>query len=121
MTSLRKRLRELHGSNVLIFSVPFRHDLTVTSCVNKHVQEVNASIERLCKYFKKCKFVNISYLGKRFHTRQGLHLNYLGKKFVGQKIVENVHEYLRNKYTSCLPVIPLQDVSHDFLGVQKQS
>lgn len=84
-TALRRRLQEMRGTNVIVFSIPRRYDLASWSCVNKEVDRANEEISKACKYFN---YVDLSKLGHRFHTNHGLHLNMLGKRFVIDKIVE---------------------------------
>lgn len=95
LSSLRKRIQDLQNrkaSNLLVFSVPHRHDLPDTSIINFEVQQANRDIFNVCKHFNNVTFVDISRLGRRFHTRNGLHLNTLGKKFVSSKILEFVNK-----------------------------
>ncbi|XP_068084679.1 uncharacterized protein [Anabrus simplex] len=88
ISSLRSRLQELHHTNVVVFSVPHRHDLPAWSCVNKEVNKVNEELLKICRHFKNVKYVDISNLGRRFHTWHGLHLNRLGKRYVVNSILE---------------------------------
>ncbi|XP_039295610.1 uncharacterized protein LOC120353994 [Nilaparvata lugens] len=118
-SALRSKLRDLQsrrGGHVLVFSVPHRHDLPRWSAINKEVQRANNENFILCKKFKNVSFVNITNIGRRFHTSNGLHLNSLGKKFVSQKILELVHQ-LANTTELVLDPIPLKhnNVNH-FLG-----
>lgn len=52
------------------------------------------------------KFIDTSSLGRRFHTKHGLHLNHLGNTLIASMISKAVHDY----FTRCegkYLVIPL--------------
>lgn len=89
--SLKSRLSDLLHTNVLVFSVPHRHDLLEWSCVNKEVHAVNKRIKNICRHFRNVSFIDLASLGSRFHTSHGLHLNSLGKQFVADKILDVVN------------------------------
>lgn len=101
--ALRKRIDVLRNKNVIVVSVPHRHDLPSWSCVNKEVLKANEEMETVCKYFKNAKFLDISKLGKRFHAKKGLHLNGLGKMYVTDKILDIVNE-TENLVSSKVPI-----------------
>lgn len=106
LTSLNRRLREHQGSNIVVLSVPHRYDLPPWSCVNTLIRDINNSMRKRCSLFDNCKFIDISSLGRRFHTNHGLHLNHLGKKLIASLISKAVHDY----FTRCeakYPVIPV--------------
>lgn len=88
--SLKRRLQELGGTNIVLFSVPHRYDLPFTSPVNAAVKKANEEIHKVCKYFENVSFVDISHIGCRFHTSHGLHLNMFGKMYVVDKILDCV-------------------------------
>lgn len=118
--ALRKRLADLHETNVIVFSVPHRHDLVKWSCVNDEIRNTNLKIKKVCRYFKNCSFIDISNLGIRFHTKHGLHLNDLGKKFVSQRILECIDKNvgLLNSKETCHQPIPLGMGDSTFLEVK---
>jgi hypothetical protein len=99
-SSLRDKLRDLQNrraGNVIVFSVPHRHDLPNWSAINKEIREANQQNAKLCHRFKNVSFVNIGNIGRRFHTSNGLHLNTLGKKYVGDKILELANDLAREQ------------------------
>lgn len=107
--TLRNKLNDLRLNNVIVFSVPYRHDLPDWSCVNEEVRKINCEIQKVCKRFKNCTFVDISGLGKSFHTENGFHLNWRGKQFVSDKIIECVDNYFSVKDKLKSNPIPLSD------------
>lgn len=103
--ALRKRLDSLRcSSNVVVCSVPHRHDLPSWSCVNIEVEKTNEDMARTCKYFQNVRFLDISRLGRRFHTQQGLHLNNIGKMYVASRILDIIYE---TNMTSTCKVKPI--------------
>lgn len=87
---LRSKLQSLQSSKTIVFSVPHRYDLPSWSCVNKEISRTNVEINKVCNDFKNVVFVDISNIGKKFHTGHGLHLNRLGKMYIVNKILELV-------------------------------
>lgn len=54
--ALRMRIDSLRCSNVIVCSVPHRHDLPSWSCVNAEVGRTNEEFAIICKYFKNVHF-----------------------------------------------------------------
>lgn len=57
-----KRTLEVATTNVIVFSIPHRHDLAPWSCVNAEIRKTNEMMKRICKIFKNCNFIDISEL-----------------------------------------------------------
>lgn len=116
LSSLRRRLVELRHTNTLVFSVPHRHDLPEWSCVNQEIKIANAEIHNICKFHSNVKVIDLSNLGLRFHTKQGLHLNMLGKRFMAESILSFLDAIKISSDKSKQP-IPLGFIGqNDFLG-----
>ena len=116
---MKKRLADLRHTNVVMFSIPHRHDLREWSCVNKEVKKTNELMKNICKHFSNVSFVDLSSLGSRFHTTNGLHLNNLGKMFIVQEILNKVNRINGNNSGSCkepIPLGPLIENEAGFLG-----
>lgn len=107
LRSLKKRLKALSGQKVIVCGVPFRYDLPSWSCVNSEVSVTNEKMLKICSFFSNCVFLDLSTLGRRFHTAHGLHLNSLGKEYVAGKIVELVCR-LESVGSSCLSSDPIE-------------
>lgn len=117
LASLRQQLLSARGANVLVFSVPHRHDLAPWSCVNAEVKKANDSMKKICKYFRNVTYIDISSLGIRFHTAHGLHLNKLGKRYVAYKIKEVAYKLYSERIDK--PTIPLKGMTDSFLGMHQ--
>lgn len=115
--SLRRKLNDLRLNNVIVFSVPLRHDLPDWSCINEEVRRTNDKIQKLCSYFKNCSYFDLSLLGKGFHTANGFHLNQRGKQYISSKIVECVDNYFSMKDMCMTKPIALNDRPCNFLDL----
>lgn len=87
---LEKHLAYMSHVNVLIVNIPHRHDLPHWSCVNKEITAANKRFLAISQQFKNVTVVDISNIGRRFHTSHGLHLNGVGKLLVTQKILDAI-------------------------------
>jgi hypothetical protein len=77
-----------HAVNI-ICNLPLRYDLPSWSAINNEIRKVNNQISTLQneEIFENVIIIDVAGLGRRFHTRHGLHLNALGKKIVGDIII----------------------------------
>jgi lysophospholipase L1-like esterase len=80
-------------TNVIIMSVPHRHDLPVWSCVNNEVKAFNRKLVKLMKPYKHTTVVKVD-LDRNCFTRQGLHMNNLGKERIASRIATVVTKTL---------------------------
>lgn len=111
---LKRRLLLLRDTHVIVCSVPHRYDLPDWSIVNKEVQRANEAMKELCNKFSKTYFLDLSKLGRRFHTEHGLHFNVLGKAYISSMITKIVDSVVVAKTKK--PAIVLEYVQNDFLG-----
>jgi len=65
-------------TNVILLSVPHRHDLINDSCVNREVKIFNRSLRNRLKCFGKVELIEVVN-EREFYTKQGQHLNSRGK------------------------------------------
>jgi len=107
LVTLRRKLGRLYGTNVIVLSIPHRHDLENWSCVNQLIQKTNSEMEKVCSLFPNCRFINISKIGARFHTAHGMHLNRLGKRYVSDQILQCI-ELLYVSNLKAMSPIPLK-------------
>jgi hypothetical protein len=96
-------LRHFVGShshtNVIVLSVPQRHDLTETSCVNLEVRVFNRMLDKLKKAYQ-----NLTVDTNRdLYTRHGLHLNSQGKKHLVNRVAAATVDLFRAKKT--VPIV----------------
>lgn len=72
-------IQVLHYTNVIVTSIPLRHDLPSWSCVNNEITKTNKIIKRLVSKFRNASFLDVSDFDRSSFTRHGLHLNKKGK------------------------------------------
>jgi hypothetical protein len=92
LTVLRRKLLEMRHTRVFVFDIPHRHDLPSWSCVNKSVAWANVELRKISKNFSNVTVLELSGLGKRFHTRHGHHLNKLGKRYISGKVLNELYK-----------------------------
>jgi hypothetical protein len=81
---------EVHNNtNIVLMSVPYRHDLPDWSCVNNEVATFN---NKLIKHMKPYKHVTVARfdLDRNFFTRHGMHMNNLGKERIALEVANTV-------------------------------
>ena len=100
LRTLRSYLGTNFCSNIILCTIPQRYDLPFWSVVNKEIRYVNQKIKNLQKIFKNLYIVDISNLGKQFHTRQGIHLNSWGKSYLCNRVME-IYSVLNTKVLEC--------------------
>jgi lysophospholipase L1-like esterase len=106
LSRLRKTLQVLSHTNVLLFNIPHRFDLIPESCVNTEVAKVNQKLSQICNHFRNVTLVDISRIGRRFHTHHGLHFNFLGKRLLCDTIINAVQNIDLCNYKTPI-VLPL--------------
>jgi len=95
-------------TNIILISVPHRHDLSEWSRVNSEVKAFNRMLVKFMKPYKHVIAVKVD-LNRKVFTRQGLHMNSLGKEKIALKIAnvvtkiflkkeETISLYWRNEY-----------------------
>jgi hypothetical protein len=60
-------------TNIILMSVPHRHDLPEWSCVNSEVEAFNRKLVKLMKPHKHVFVVKVD-LDKKSYTKQGMHM-----------------------------------------------
>jgi hypothetical protein len=83
-------------ANVILLSVPHRHDLISDSCVNREVEAFYSSLQNRLKRFGKVELVDVIN-EREFYTRRGQHLNSRGKESMASKIAQTVESIMKKK------------------------
>ena len=76
-------------TNIILLSVPHRHDLSDWSCANSEVRAFNRKLEKLMKPYKHIMVVKAE-LDRKFFTRHGMHMNNLGRERIALKTANAV-------------------------------
>jgi hypothetical protein len=92
-------------------SVPHRHDLIQSSCVNSEVKSFN---RKLLKHTKAHQHVSILEISddENLFTTHGLHLNGLGKDKLSKQIVSLTYKILDQKKNPPITLSWNTDQSH---------
>jgi hypothetical protein len=67
-------------SNVILLSVPHRHDLIKDLCINREVKVFNGSLRNSLNCFGKVELIHVVN-EREFFTKNGQHLNSRGKGY----------------------------------------
>jgi hypothetical protein len=76
-------------TSIILMSVPHRHDLPESSCVNSEVKAFNRKLVKLMKPHKNVMVVKVD-LDRKSFTRHGLYMNNLSKENIVLKIANVV-------------------------------
>ena len=78
--------------NIVVMNVPPRHDLPLSSCVNREVLRYNNQLRKRIKQYDYVKILETDFERKYF-TKHGLHLNLSGKEYITLRlaaVIQNV-------------------------------
>lgn len=90
MQCLDENLSNLGHKQTIVTSIPYRFDLIDTSCVNLAIKEINIGYEKVCKKYKNVLFIDITFVERSNHTKQGMHMNKTGKIMVASKLCDAI-------------------------------
>jgi hypothetical protein len=88
-------------TNVIVLSVPQRHDLAPNSCVNHEVLVFNRMLDKLKKVFQNLSVVTVDS-DRDLYARHGLHLNAQGKEHAANRVTAVIKNLFSVKRT--LPI-----------------
>ena len=101
LQNISKFVNKCNHTNVIVMTVPHRHDLISQSCVNKEVSYFNRQLKRRLKPFGNVSVIDVD-TRRDLYTRHGLHLNGRGKEIVASQIVEEIERKLRKNATEAI-------------------
>jgi len=81
LRQIRNFVENLKQTNVIVMSVPHRHDLAPNSCVNQEVKVYNRKLIKLLKVQENTCVLEVDTEHDLF-TRHGLHMNRKGKQHI---------------------------------------
>jgi hypothetical protein len=92
---ISKLLIETRHTNVILLTVPHRHDLVPNSCVNIEVEVFNRRLYKDAERFKEVQIMEV--VNERSHyTRHGQHLNLTGKDYMAKRITTMIEHVLND-------------------------
>jgi hypothetical protein len=80
-------------TNLVLITVPHRHDLQESSCVNGAVKMFNRKLKKYSKAFENVHLVEVENCRVPY-TNHGLHLNWKGKELMVRKIANVINDIL---------------------------
>jgi lysophospholipase L1-like esterase len=66
-------MQKYNNTNIIVVSIPHRHDLTKDSRANLEIQEFNAKLSKIAKSFRHVALVEMDR-NRKYFTKHGLHL-----------------------------------------------
>jgi len=98
LCQIRNFVENLNHNNVIVMSVPYRHDLAPNSCVNHEVKVYNRELKKHLKVLENVCVLEMDTERDLF-TKHGLHMNLKGKEHIAYKITKTIKVML-NKVKS---------------------
>jgi len=107
LLSLTDFARRSISTNVILFGVQHRHDLSFSSCANSEINWFNNKLLNLMSVFNHAKVLNIP-TERLHHTNHGLHLSKKGKNWIVNNLVKEIKNLRPTEVSST--VLPWKDV-----------
>jgi hypothetical protein len=94
------KFMEVHKkTKIILLSSPLRHDLLLSSCVNKEVVKFNRQLKKIAKLYTNVELLEVELQRKHF-TRHGQHLNVSGKELVSLELSKTIELLLNQARTT---------------------
>ena len=93
---IRNFAESMKHTNVIVMTVPYRHDLEPNSCVNHEVKVFNRKLRKHLKVHDNTCVLEVDKERELF-TRHGLHMNLKGKEHVAYKITRVIKAILKRE------------------------
>lgn len=94
LESLRRTLRGLNKTRVVLCTVPKRHDEDRASSSNRMVEQTNEEIRNLCKDMASVRILDLAAFGRGCYTKHGFHLNQVGKRRIAEVVASELRRQL---------------------------
>jgi len=98
LCQIRNSVENLKHTNVIVMSVPYRHNLAPNSCVNHEVKVYNRELKKHLKVLENTCVIEVDTERDLF-TKHGLHMNLKGNEHIAYKIIKMIKVML-NKVKS---------------------
>lgn len=86
--NLPTTLDYLSQFNVIVSTIPLRHDLDSNHPINEEIMYFNAYLKDLTKTKSNIKIMDVSFIDRKYFTQHGLHLNYRGKVLISHLLLQ---------------------------------
>lgn len=92
--SLCRKYRALVDSlkpcNIIVASVPFRHDLSLHDQINENIMNFNLFVHEMSHLMKGVTFLDLTGFPRGCFQKSGVHFNLNGKKLITGKILQKI-------------------------------
>lgn len=105
-------VENLKHTNVIVMSVPCRHDLASTSCVNHEVKVFNRKLKKRLKVLANTCVLEVD-TDRDLFTGHGLHMNRKGKEHTAYKIMETIKVMLNKKKSAPIKLKYNEDLERE--------
>jgi hypothetical protein len=106
MIPLLKFVQNSTNTNVLIVTLPMRHDLPTNSLINHKIKSVNDHLIKRIRPFKHAHLLSMP-TDRRYFTNHGQHLNKPGKECLAKELAYSINEVFRKTLTKGDQIYPL--------------
>jgi hypothetical protein len=114
---IRNCVENLKHTNVIMMSVPYRHDLAPNSCVNHDVKVYNRKLKKHLKVLHNTCVLEMD-TDRDLYARHGLHMNLKGKERIACKIIKTIKVILTEKKTVPIKMKYKEDRERDNNGTE---
>jgi len=83
----------VNHTNIILISVPYRHDITKDLHINSKIKALNSRLLKLAKIFSHVNIIEPSN-NRLLFTKHGLHLNESGKELLSHQLVLHIFSVL---------------------------
>ena len=91
------------NTNIMIISIPQRHDLSSKSCVNKEILAFNRKLHKIMKNKESVKILDCN-ISREGYTRHGQHHNPKGKAMLARQIVQELTKQTEDNTINPIPM-----------------
>ena len=118
---LLKFVQNSTNTNVLIVTLPTRHDLPTNSLINHKIKGLNDHLIKGIRPFKHAHLLSMQ-TDRRYFTKHGQHLNKTGKECLAKELAYSINEVFRMTLTKGDQIYPLpwneNKIEPSFLYIQ---
>jgi len=96
-------IKSINYTNIILISVPCRHDLPAYSHVNNNIKTLNSKLLKLAKIFNHVNIIEPAD-NRLLFTKHGLHLNELGKELPSNQLALHILSVLEEVQVNANPI-----------------
>jgi hypothetical protein len=96
-------IKSVNHTNIILISVPYRHDALVYSHVNNKIKALNSKFLKLAKVFGHVHIIEPAN-NRLLFIKHGLHLSELGKELLSNQLVLHILSVLEEVKVNANPI-----------------